>query len=91
MIESVDSINPLARVHYSVVQEIEPMTVYQDNYRKGELNKMDIKIISNNSDIKLEFVFEIKQTDNQKFNPTKDNKIHITYENSDEDKYWYFL
>lgn len=67
------------------------MTVYRDNYRKDELNKMDIKITTNNPDIKLELIFEIKQTNNQKFNPTKDNKIHVTYENSDEDKNWYFL
>ena len=52
---------------------------------------MQIKIITNDPDIKLEFVFETKHQNKSKFNPTTENKIHVEFESDDEDKYWYFL
>ena len=53
---------------------------------------MNIKININDSVKKMELIFDIKPTENKpKFNPTKDNKIHIEVEDDDEDRYWYFL
>ena len=51
---------------------------------------MQIKIITNDLGVKMEFVFETKHQNKQKFNPTSENKIHVKVED-DEDKYWYFL
>ena len=52
---------------------------------------MQIKIVTNDPNISLEFVFETMQQNKSKFSPTTDNKIHVEVEADEEEKYWYFL